>query len=80
MNKILRFLTKYWIILSLCATILTSLITWSMHLKTRIDSDEDVLNDTKQWVQDHDDNIKALHDDVIRLKTLEEARERGLCK
>lgn len=79
MNKILKFLTKYWVILSVVFTIISSLATWSLHLKSRIDSDEDILNDTKQWVEDHEDNLKILNDKVIRLEALEEARDR-VCK
>lgn len=79
MNKLLKWATKYWLILSVCFTIISSLVTWSMHLKSRIDTDEDILNDTKELVSDHDDNIKTLNDKVIRLEALEEARDR-ICK
>jgi len=76
MNKIIKFATKYWTILSICATIIGSLVTWSTHLKNRIDKDEDTLAATNKWVSDHDDAIQSLHDEVIRLKALEEARDR----
>jgi hypothetical protein len=80
MNKLLKWLTKYWILVSISATIITSLTTWSMHLKSRIDADEDILKDTKEWVASHEDDLQQLHDDVLKLKTLEEAREKGICK
>ena len=80
MNKLLKWMTKYWLIISVCVTIISSLATWSLHLKSRIDKDEDILNDTKQWVSDHDDDLKALHDDVLKLKEDQRLRESGQCK
>lgn len=79
MKKLIKWITKYWVILSVCATVISSLATWSMHLKNKIDGTIDTVNDTKDWVASHDDAINQLHDDVIRLKALEEARDR-ICK
>jgi hypothetical protein len=79
-NKLLKFLNKYWIILSICATIITSLLTWGWHLKGRIDADEDKINDMSAWVSAHDDDIQTIHDDLNKLKEDERLREAGLCK
>jgi hypothetical protein len=78
-NRLLKFLNKYWLILSLCATIVSSLVTWGIHLKGRIDADEDTIKDTTDWVASHEDDIQKLHDKVVRLEALEEARGK-ICK
>ena len=80
MNKLLKFLSKYWLIISVCITIISSLATWSMHLKSRIDADEDILKDTKEWVASHEDDLQQLHDDVLKLKEDQRLRESGQCK
>jgi hypothetical protein len=79
MSNIIKWISKHWKILSVCATLVSSLATWTMHLKSRIDTVVDTVNDTKDWVASHDDDIQALHDKVIRLEALEEARDRQ-CK
>ena len=80
MNKLIKWFTKYWLILSVCFTIISSLVTWSMHLKSRIDMDEDILKDTKEWVADHEDDLQQLHDDILKLKEDQRLRENGQCK
>jgi hypothetical protein len=80
MEKIIKFLGKYWTILSIVFTILSSVVTGGWWLYNRIDKLNDTVNETNQWVQTHDDSINDLHDDVLRLKTLEEAKEKGICK
>jgi len=80
MNKIIKLITKYWAIISVVLTILSSIVTGGWYLKGKIDASADTLNDLKEWVASHDDDIQALHDKVIRLEALEEAREKGICK
>jgi hypothetical protein len=80
MNKIIKLITKYWAIISVVLTILSSIVTGGWYLKGKIDASADTLNDLKEWVATHDDDIQALHDKVIRLEALEEAREKGICK
>jgi archaellum component FlaC len=80
MDKILKFLTKHWAVISVAATIVGSIVTGGLHLKGQIDGLIDTVNDTKSWVSSHDDDIQDLHDKVIRLEALEEAREKGICK
>jgi hypothetical protein len=79
MNKIIKWVTKYWAIISVVLTILSSVVTGGWYLKGKIDASADTLNDVKEWVSTHDDDIQALHDKVIRLEALEEARDRQ-CK
>jgi hypothetical protein len=79
MNKIIKWVTNYWAIISVVLTILSSIVTGGWYLKGKIDASADTLNDLKEWVSSHDDDIKALHDKVIRLEALEEARDRQ-CK
>jgi len=79
MNKIIKWITKYWAIISVVLTILSSVVTGGWYLKGKIDASADTLNDVKEWVSTHDDDIQALHDKVIRLEALEEARDRQ-CK
>lgn len=76
----LEFLNKYWVIISIIGTILSTVLTGGWYLKGRIDSITDTVANTNSWVQDHDDSIQQIHDDVLKLKTLEEAREKGICK
>jgi hypothetical protein len=80
MNKLLKFLNKYWIILSICATVVSSLVTWGFHLKGRIDKDEDTLGDTSEWAANHEDSIQQLHDDMLKLQEDQRLREKGMCK
>jgi len=79
MNKIIKWITKYWATISVVLTILSSVVTGGWYLKGKIDASADTLNDVKEWVSTHDDDIQALHDKVIRLEALEEARDR-VCK
>ena len=79
MNKIIKLVTKYWAVISVVLTILSSIVTGGWYLKGKIDASADTLNDVKEWVSSHDDDIQALHDKVIRLEALEEARDRQ-CK
>jgi hypothetical protein len=79
MNKIIKWVTNYWAIISVVLTILSSIVTGGWYLKGKIDASADTLNDLKEWVSSHDDDIQALHDKVIRLEALEEARDRQ-CK
>lgn len=80
MNRLLKFLTKYWIILSVASTIIGSLLTGGLHLKSRIDDNLDTIKDMKVLVNNQVAEIKVLHDKVLRLETFEEAREKGICK
>ena len=79
MNKIIKWVTNYWAIISVVLTILSSIVTGGWYLKGKIDASADTLNDVKEWVSSHDDDIQALHDKVLRLEALEEARDRQ-CK
>jgi hypothetical protein len=80
MNKIIKWISKHWKILSVCATLVSSLATWTMHLKSRIDTVVDTVNDTKDWVAAHDEDLQQLHEDVLRLKEDQRLREKGQCK
>jgi hypothetical protein len=80
MNIVMKFLTKYWMFLSIGFTLLSSLVTGGWWLYGKIDKLNDTVNATNQWVQSHDDSINELHDDVTKLKEDERLRESGLCK
>lgn len=79
MSNIIKWATKNWTIISIVFTIISSIVTGGWYLKGKIDASADTLNDLKEWVSSHDDDIQALHDKVIRLEALEEARDRQ-CK
>ena len=76
----LKLIQKYWFHISLAFTIISSLATGGWYLKGKIDQLTDTVADTNKWVQDHDDDIQALHDDTLKLKEDERLREAGLLK
>jgi len=80
MGKLKKFLDKYWIILSVCSTVVSSGVMWGLHTMSRIDAVVDQVKDTASWVQDNEDEIKTQHDDILKLKEDERLREAGLLK
>jgi len=76
----LKWINKYWFLISIIFTILSSCATGVWMAYNKFDALNDKVNDTNQWVQDHDDELKALHDDNIKLKEDERLREAGLLK
>lgn len=80
MDKIVKWLTKYWAIISIVLTIISSVITGGWYLYGKIDKLNDTVNATNQWVSDHDDDLKVQHDDLLKLKEDERLREAGLLK
>ena len=75
METIIQFFKKYWTIISIIFTIISSFVTAIWWVYNKADKINDTVTETQQWVSDHDDDIKALHDDVIRLKEDERLRE-----
>jgi hypothetical protein len=80
MSNIIKWATKNWTIISIVFTIVSSIVTGGWYLKGKIDASADTLNDVKEWVSSHDDDIQALHDDVLKLKEDQRLRESGQCK
>jgi hypothetical protein len=87
MNKLVKFLTKYWIVLSVTATILTSLITGIIHLKgridnliNRIDALEKFVKEDDDLLNDHDSRLDSHEKQLNELETLKELWEKGLLK
>lgn len=87
MNKLLKFLTKYWIVLSVAFTILTSLVTAGWHLKGKIDQVISDLSSLKQIVheddtilEEHDSRLDTHEKQLNELETLKELWEKGLLK
>lgn len=80
MNKLLAKLKAYWAVISIVFTLLSSIVTGGWWLYGKIDTLNDKVNETASWVQDHDDDLKAQHDDITRLKEDERLREAGLLK
>jgi hypothetical protein len=79
MEKILKFLNKYWLVLTACGTILSTGTVEILKLAGKIDKDIATITALNQWVSDHDDSISELQTKVTRLEALEEARDR-VCK
>ncbi len=71
----LAWIKKYWFYISIAFTILSSLATGAWWIHSQIDAVVDKVNDTNDWVESHDNDLKALHDDVVRLKEDERLRE-----
>ena len=80
METIIKFAKKNWGVISIVGTILSSLATGAWYVVERIAKAEATVSTLSDWVSDHDDAIQAQHDDILKLKTLEEAREKGICK
>jgi hypothetical protein len=80
MDKLLKWLGRYWAIISIIFTIVSSFVTGGWWLYNKIDTLNDKVNETAQWVQSHDDDLKAQHDDLVILKEDERLREAGLLK
>lgn len=79
MEKTLKYLNKYWVVIVACATIISTSMGMLFHLKGLIDKNVATINQLNTWVAGHDDDISDLHDKVVRLEALEEARDRQ-CK
>ncbi|MGH7974810.1 MAG: hypothetical protein ACREBR_04745 [bacterium] len=70
-----KLIRKYWAVISIVCTLLSSVITGGWYLKGKIDAQNDLINDLNQWVQGHDDDLQAQHDDLTKLKEDERLRE-----
>ncbi len=80
MEKILKLLSKYWFIISLCGTLASTAITEAWYFVDRMEKSEAAMTDLQSWVSDHDDAIQVQHDDLLKLKEDERLREAGLLK
>jgi hypothetical protein len=80
MDALIEKIQKYWMVISIILTILSSIVTGGWWLYGKIDSLNDKVNETASWVQDHDDDLKANHDSILILKEDERLREAGLLK
>ena len=75
MESIIQTVKKYWFLVSILFTIISSIVTGLCWFYGKIDALNDKVNDTNQWVEDHDAAIQAQHDDIVRLKEDERLRE-----
>lgn len=75
MDQIIEFCKKYWAIISIIFTIISSFVTGLWWVYNKADKVNDTVTATNQWVQDHDDELKTQHDDLVRLKEDERLRE-----
>jgi hypothetical protein len=80
MKELLDRLEKHWFVISAVFTVLSSVVTGGWWLYGKIDKLNDTVNDTQQWVQDHQDTINQHDHDLIILKEDERLREAGLLK
>lgn len=80
MEKFLKLIGKYWFIISVVFSVLSTVATGGWWLYGKIDKLNDTVNATNQWVQDHDDDLKIQHDDILKLKEDERLREAKLLK
>jgi len=80
MNKLIKKIQEYWIVISIGFTILSTIATIGWGLYGKFDKLNDTVNATNQWVSDHDYDIQQLKADNIRLKEDERLREAGLLK
>lgn len=80
MKRLIIFVTKYWVVLSVITTVLMSILSFGWRFYNRLDADEDKINATNAWVSSHDDSINDLQTDVNRLKEDRRLQELGICK
>ena len=87
LNKLLKFATKYWLVLSAIITLLISMITGGLKLKGMIDQNNATILDLQQQVKDlyvitdqQDKELDDLDHRVIPLEVKDDLREKGLLK
>jgi hypothetical protein len=77
MERIVTAIRKYWFIISLISTAVSSAATGAWYLIGRMEKGEATVASLQSWVQDHDDAIASQHDDILVLKEDERLREAG---
>ena len=87
LNKLLKFATKYWLVLSAIITLLASMITGGLKLKGKIDQTNATILDLQQQVKDlydltdqQDKELDDLDHRIIPLEVKEDLREKNLLK
>lgn len=80
MEKIIKFLAKYWTILSIVFTIVSTLGTGAIYLVKRITASETTITNLNTWVSDHEDTLTDHDKRISKLEEDERLREAGLCK
>lgn len=80
MGELIALIQKYWMIISISFTILSSVLTGGWYLKGKIDTLTTTVDATNDWVSDHEDDLQRHEHDITVLKEDERLREAGLLK
>lgn len=80
MQALIDLISKYWKIISLCLTVLSSLSTGAWYFVQRIEKAEATVASLNAWVTDHDDTLTDHDKRISKLEEDERLREAGLLK
>jgi cell division protein FtsL len=80
MEKLIKLLTKYWTIISIVFTILSTLATGVFYVVHRIATAETTITNLNTWISDHEDTLTDHDKRISKLEEDERLREAGLCK
>lgn len=80
MEALIDLVSKYWKVLSLCFTLLSSLGTGAYYFVKRIEKAETTVASLRDWVSDHDDTLTDHDKRLSKLEEDERLREAGLLK
>lgn len=80
MQALIDLISKYWKILSLVFTLLSSLGTGAWYFIQRIQKAEATVASLNSWVSDHDDTLTDHDKRISKLEEDERLREAGLLK
>jgi hypothetical protein len=80
MQALFDLIGKYWKVLSLCFTLLSSLVTGAYYFVERIKKAEATVASLNAWVSDHDDTLTDHDKRISKLEEDERLREAGLLK
>jgi hypothetical protein len=80
MEKYLKLLGKYWFIISLVGTVVSTLVTEAYYFIGRMERAEATVATLQAWVSDHDDTLTDHGTQLSILKEDERLREAGLLK
>lgn len=80
MEKYLKLLGKYWFIISLVGTVISTLATETYYFVGRMERAEVTVATLQSWVSDHDDTLTEHGIRLTKLEEDERLRELGLVK
>jgi hypothetical protein len=80
MQALIDLISKYWKIISLCFTLLSSLGTGAWYFIQRIEKAEVTVANLSAWVNDHEDTLTDHDKRISKLEEDERLREAKLLK